>query len=174
MYGGTPADNIDRRLGLCGGTLTPTQVQTAPTMPGFVARPLNPDGTLPAPTSTTGLEDPRFRLAVAAAFGNVNLAPTAGETLYPIDLTKVTTTLSTVLNPVTTIGAAFGGGRIGSLTPWNPPDPLDPVMAAPTFPQPMYKPLYDRRPIGSCRASGSCRRTWRRWRIPTNASSRAT
>lgn len=146
VLGGTPSDNLDRRIGLTGGTLTPTQLQTAPTRPGFVARPLNPDGTLPPLTASTGPEDPRFRLALATAFGNINVAPAAGETLYPIDLGRVTTTLLGALDPSKTIGATFGGGRIGILSPWNPPDPLDPVMAAPSFPQPMYKPLYDLSP----------------------------
>jgi hypothetical protein len=33
--------------------------------------------------------------------------------------------------------------RLGIVPPWNPPDALDQVMAAPTFPQPMYEPLRD-------------------------------
>lgn len=36
--------------------------------------------------------------------------------------------------------------NIGALLGWKPPDPIQPIMAAPQFPQPMYAPLRDLSP----------------------------
>ena len=57
----------------------------------------------------------------------------------------MTAALSSSINPVTSIAATFGS-RIGVVVPWRPPDPLNPVMAAPTFSQPMYGPLFNLSP----------------------------
>jgi len=140
--GGSPADDLKRRIAARDGTLTPAQIHAAPPRPGFVAQALQPDGTIAPLPPSSAPEDPRFRTAVAAAFGDVNAAPAPGETLYPLDLARTAQVLQQAIDPVVTIGATFRE-RLGILTPWNPPDPLDPVMAAPTFSQPMYRPLYD-------------------------------
>jgi hypothetical protein len=80
---------------------------------------------LPPLVASAAPEDMRFRVAAAAAFGLVNTAPAPGE-LHPVDVAQ-TATLK----------------RVATLRAWNPPDALDPVMAAPSFAQPLYKPLYD-------------------------------
>ncbi|HEX3475963.1 MAG TPA: hypothetical protein VHT91_13145 [Kofleriaceae bacterium] len=140
--GGSPADDIKRRIAARDGTLTPAQIHAAPPRPGFVAQAVKPDGTIAPLPASSAPEDPRFRTAVAVAFGNANAAPAPGETLFSLDLGQTAQALRQAIDPVATIGATFRG-RLGIVTPWNPPDPLDPVMAAPAFSQPMYKPLYD-------------------------------
>jgi len=140
--GGSPGEDIQRRIAARDGTLTPQLIQSAPARPGFVAQALQPDGTIQPLPPSTAPEDTRFRVAVAAAFGAVNAAPAAGDTLYPLDATKALPAVVQAIDPAITIGATFRQ-RIGIITPWTPSDPLDPVMAAPTFSQPLYKPLFD-------------------------------
>jgi hypothetical protein len=142
QLGGSPADDIQRRIAVRNGSLTPQQLQSAPSRPGFVARALQPDGTLLPPPVSTAPEDPRFRAAVAQAFGIANATPAPGETLYSLPLAQAVPLVTQAIDPSVTIGATFRQ-RIGVVTPWTPPDPLDPIMAAPTFPQPLYKPLFD-------------------------------
>ncbi len=139
--GASPADDIDRRVAVRDGTLSPAQIQSAPARPGFVARSLAADGTLASLPQSSAPEDTRFRAAVAEAFGDIGAAPAARETLYPLDIVKAATTLAEAIHPATTIGATFAQ-RVAVATAWQPPDPLEPVMAAPTFPQPMYWPLF--------------------------------
>jgi hypothetical protein len=140
--GGSPGDDIRRRLAAREGTLTPQQILSAPPAVGFVAQELQPDGTLgPLPRSTAA-EDTRFRTAIAEAFTAVHATPGAGEVLRPIDVPAMAATVLTAIDPARTVGASLNQ-RLGILTPWHPPDPLDPVMAAPIFTQPLYKPLFD-------------------------------
>ncbi|MEO6773090.1 MAG: hypothetical protein ABI467_08705 [Kofleriaceae bacterium] len=140
--GSSPGGALAIRVGVRDRTLTPAQIQAAPQKRGFVARALQADGTLAPIPPSNAPEDPRFRAAAATAFGDVNAAPAAGETLTPVDLNAMASTIRTGLDPNRTIGATFGG-RLGVAVPFQPADPLDPVMAAPTFPQPMYQPLFD-------------------------------
>jgi len=140
--GGSPVDDMERRVAARDGTLTPLQIQSAPQRQGFVARELQPDGTLPPLPQSLGPEDTRFRDAVAAAFGGVNAPPKPGETLEPIDVTQAAKVLMQALHPAETIAATFKD-RLGTVPTWKPADALDPVMAGPTFPQPLYKPLLD-------------------------------
>jgi hypothetical protein len=72
-------------------------------------------------------------------------APPADPPLAPaLDLTALKTTVIARLNPAVTVPA-----RMGSIiampggVPWFPADPIEPIMAAPAFPQPMYQPLRD-------------------------------
>jgi hypothetical protein len=142
-----PAEDIGRRLALREGTLQPAQIQSAAPRPGFVAQELRVDGTMPPATAGMGPEDRRFRQAAIAAFGDINVAPRPGAGLRELSVASVTAQLRTALDPRLTVAATFAQRLV--LQPgvtWNPPDPIEPVMAAPTFSQPLYKPLYDLSP----------------------------
>jgi hypothetical protein len=85
-----------------------------------------------------------FRTASAnlfAAFAATAADPPPAPVL---DLAALKTTLMTRLDPATTVPR-----RVRSLLAfapgfsWAAADPLEPIMAAPTFPQPMYAPLRD-------------------------------
>jgi hypothetical protein len=85
-----------------------------------------------------------FRTATAnllAAFAATAADPPPAPVL---DLAALKTTLMTRLDPATTVPR-----RVRSLLTfapgfsWAAADPLEPIMAAPTFPQPMYAPLRD-------------------------------
>jgi hypothetical protein len=139
--GASPSDDLKRRIAARDGTLTSQQILAAPPAKGFVAAELLPDGTLPPATANSAPEDTRFRFALAAAFDGVNVTPTAGEVLRPINLDAVANVMKTALDPRVTVAASILR-RVGVTLPWHPPDPLDQVMAAPTFPQPLYRYLY--------------------------------
>jgi hypothetical protein len=140
--GGSPRDHLERRVALRDGTLTPQQIQAAPPRRGFVAQELSPDGAIRVLPTSTAPEDTRFRTATAALFGDVQAAPAPGDVLRTLDLRTTATALTAAIDPKTTVAASLRR-RVGVLPPWDPSDPLEPVMAAPAFPQPMYKPLFD-------------------------------
>ena len=60
-----------------------------------------------------------------------------------LDIAALSATVLSRLSPAATVAA-----RLGSIVrmpggPWYPADPLQPIMAAPSFPEPMYEPLRD-------------------------------
>jgi hypothetical protein len=140
--GGSPGDEVRLRLAVRNGALTPEQIKSARARPGFVAQELQPDGTVRPISSSSGAEDTRFRVAAATAFGEVNAAQAPGDVLRPIDMKTTEMALSAAIYPGSTVAATFRD-RLGVLTSQRQADPLDPVMAAPSFSQPMYKPLFD-------------------------------
>src|SRR5439155_18365439 len=82
-----------------------------------------------------------FRTA-ALALADREVSLGRGETYRRLALSTLRTTLIAATDPRATIPAAFAQRFTGMLTfAWNPPDPIDPVMAYPVFPQPMYAPL---------------------------------
>jgi hypothetical protein len=83
----------------------------------------------------------RFRIAASALWHGDMTIP-GGEVLHQLAMTAVRTSVAAAVDPSATIPAAILDRM--SLQPgftWNPPDPIEPVMAHPEFPQPMYKPL---------------------------------
>jgi hypothetical protein len=95
----------------------------------------------PGPPGADSPSMAAFREA-ALAIANRDLTPQNAEPLRQLDTSGLRTTLVAALDPRTTIPAGLGT----RLTPrdgfaWAPRDPLDPIMAAPEFPQPMYAPL---------------------------------
>jgi len=85
-----------------------------------------------------------FRGATAAVFAAFAGAPADPPPAPVLDLAALKSTLMTRLDPATTVPRrvrsllAFAPGLS-----WTAPDPLEPIMAAPAFPQPMYAPLRD-------------------------------
>jgi hypothetical protein len=132
--------------GLVTGTMTPGTIAAAPQLPGFG---ITPAGTAPAagPAPNSGPDSAAaaaFRGAVGAVFGYTSALPADPPGAPALDLGALQTTLMTRLDPVTTVPRRTNA-RI-TLPPsitWRPLDPLEPIMAAPVFPQPMYVPLRD-------------------------------
>lgn len=107
---------------------------------------------LPPAADPLGLSDQeppsmaRFRAAAVALAGR-SVAAADGEIIRRLDMTAVRTAVAAAVDPAAAIPAALLD-RL-TLAPgftWNPPDPIEPVMAHPEFPQPMYKPLAARSP----------------------------
>jgi hypothetical protein len=59
-----------------------------------------------------------------------------------LDLEGIKATLLKTLNPDVTVSARISA-RLEKPPAWKPEDPLEPIMVAPEFPTPMYKPLAD-------------------------------
>src|SRR5262249_10178900 len=107
-----------------------------------------PERSSPSPREATGgtnADSPSarsFREASADLFGRLRapverLAPPA-----PVDLEEIQRRLFSALDPNITIATAVRSRlQIAPSVPWRPADPLEPVMAAPTFKQAMYEPL---------------------------------
>jgi hypothetical protein len=142
-----PVADLNRRVALNNGTLTASQIEAAPARPGFVPKEYGGALPTPAPVAAIGAADSpsgaKFRAAAAAMFTDFQAAPAAGPVLQTVDLASIRSTIVTALDPKLTVAASYRQ-RL-TLAPglvWQPLDPIEPIMAAPSFPDPMYKPLY--------------------------------
>jgi hypothetical protein len=107
------------------------------TAPG-VAEPPGPPG--PADSAQAA----SFRSATSDLFTDFQALPLNPAPLPSLDLTALRTTVLTSVDPVTTVPARVQGlMTLATRLAWTPIDPLEPIMAAPSFPQPMYAPLRD-------------------------------
>jgi hypothetical protein len=131
------------------GTLTPDAIESVPPRVTFVPSETPPDGTAPPATGPAAAAEraaaARFRLAAVEAFAAVSTAPFEPPPLTSARLGQLQDKLSVNLHPDTTFAAGLRGRlKIPPLVGRQPgTDPLEPVMAAPIFPQAMYKPLAD-------------------------------
>jgi hypothetical protein len=135
------------------GTLTAEQVREVPIPAAFTLRevvraPSSGTATAPAPPLPTAAEAAAsavaFRAAAAELIGQVRQPPIARAPLVPADLTELRGKILAALDPALTIERPLL--RRLSAAPSllrQASDALDPVMAAPDFPQPMYQPLRD-------------------------------
>jgi len=97
-------------------------------------------------TTTAGADSPDatlLREAAAAMLDAVHSVPVDPGVPAELDLVALSTTVIGRLDPRDTVPA-----RISSMVatvggPWFAADPIEPIMAAPSFPQPMYEPLRD-------------------------------
>jgi hypothetical protein len=86
----------------------------------------------------------RFRAAAGGALAAVHAAPADPPLAAALDLAALSATVLTRLAPATTVPARMGSViRLPGGAAWFAADPLEPIMAAPAFPQPMYIPLRD-------------------------------
>ena len=115
--------------------------------PAFVPKewPTTPTATAPLPAGTT--ESPsaaRFRAAAGAVFAEFQAPVAPGPVLQTVDLAAIRSKIVTALDPAVTIAATFRQRLVLARgLPWSYADPLEPVMAAPTFGDSMYVPLYN-------------------------------
>ncbi len=145
--------DAETKIALRDGKLTPAIIQNAPVAPGFTPVVTAPDAAGPVvptspPAATTGSADSpaalAFRQAASKLFTELNVPPAPGLELKQVDLTQIREKIKTALDPRTTFTAAIKDKAIlGSGIIWEPDDPIDEIMIAPDFPQPMYEPLAD-------------------------------
>jgi hypothetical protein len=139
-------------------SLTQAAAAAAPPATTFtVATPpsgLGGDGTLqvgsesgPPVTSPSTGDSPAgalFRTAAGALLAAVHTIPADPPLAPALDISALSSTVLSRLNPAVTVPARIAGIiHMASGAPWYAADPLEPIMAAPTFPQPMYAPLRD-------------------------------
>ena len=107
-----------------------------------------PAGTAPpASPGVTGADSAAaaaFRAATTDLFTYTQAQPPDPPVAARLDLSALKTTLLARLDPEVTVPRrALSLVAISSRLQWRPPDPIEPIMAAPEFPQPMYAPLRD-------------------------------
>jgi hypothetical protein len=140
--------DIDRRAALRDSTLTGDDVRAAPAAPGFVPMEAPLTGaprTLPA---ASGEHPPSLELTEAfresaARLFDRNRAPVEPlRVLTEVNLATLRSTLKEKLDPRMTIATSYRTRfRLDASVVWTPEDPIEPIMAAPEFPQPMYRDL---------------------------------
>ena len=141
---------LSRRCAPGAGGLTlatisdPDVVAEAPPQPGFHLE------DSPAPTGVPAGSDSPEAAGFREAAGRLAeaLLPTRFEEpeAEPADLGGLSASLLEGLDPELTVPARTASiVLVTDLLGWQPPedDPIEPIMAAPEFPQPMYEPLRD-------------------------------
>jgi hypothetical protein len=126
---------------------TPQAVAAAAPNPAFS---VTSAGTAPAAGPTAGADSAQaaaFRSATADLFAGLLDVPVDPPPAPPLELATLKTTLMARLDPVGTVPRrALSLLKFTSRLQWTAIDPLEPIMAAPEFPQPMYAPLRDLSP----------------------------
>jgi hypothetical protein len=144
------AVDLGRRVAVRDGALGGGLVRDAAVPPSYVPTEA-PAGGAPRtlPTGTPGAQPtPEVAAALKGAFATMldRMAPPAEplRVVEPAPLTALAATLAQKLSPALTIAQAYAGRyQLARSAAWQPDDPLEPILAAPEFPQPMYKPLAD-------------------------------
>lgn len=126
--------------------LTPGALAAAPPAPEFHPGQAGKDS--PPPTGAVGPDSPeaqRFRSAATRLAETLQMPTPEPPAPKPVDLPGLSETVLQRLNPATTIPARVARLiHIDERLQWDKRgDPLDTIMAAPEFPQPMYRPLRD-------------------------------
>ena len=105
--------------------------------------PHSPPVTDPPAASPPALAPTAFRDAVVALMAQLSVAPAPGVQMQMLDLDGLHNTLLALLHPQNTVEAPLKN-QLGTV-PAGPrrADPIEPVMAAPSFPQAMYRSLTD-------------------------------
>ncbi len=123
---------------------TAAAVSQVPPRPGFQ---ITTPGTSVAAAGSGGADSAQaaaFRKATSQVFADYQLLPENPAPLPALDIATLHSTILTRIDPVTTIPKRIQGLlTISEHLAWQPADPLEPIMAAPDFPQPMYAPLRD-------------------------------
>lgn len=117
----------------------------APSLP--IVNLLTPAPSAPSSPAGSGGDSPSalaFRQAATALSQHLNTPVAPGRILKPINITQLGEKVILALDPRVTIAESVRRRLIlSSGLVWEPEDPLEPIMAAPEFPQPMYEPLRD-------------------------------
>ena len=112
-----------------GPAIHPIEPPVTPSV--FVAPPTNP---VPGATA-------EFIQATGELMSQLAQPPAAGTVWVEADLDAATAAIQTTLDPIRTIEQPLVAQLIGVDSGPRRTDPLEQVMAAPMFPQPMYAPL---------------------------------
>ncbi|MFN8648102.1 MAG: hypothetical protein U0104_15155 [Gemmatimonadales bacterium] len=139
------------RVALRDGTLTGDLLRETPPAPSYAPAAAPATGAPPTlPTVPAGAAAPpageviAVREALATMFDRMQPPAEPLRTLAAKDLPALSQTLAMRLEPSRTIAQAFAGRyQLAPGMHFQPADPLEPLLAAPEFPQPMYRPLAD-------------------------------
>jgi hypothetical protein len=134
-------------------SLKPDSIAALPAKPEFVVTAPGSarfTGTAPAATGSAAVDSPdakAFRAALMP-WTTALQAPTPDPPLAPaLDLAHLQTTVLARIHPAVTVPARLASLiRLNDKIRWIPPDPIQPIMAAPSFPQPVYAEVRDLSP----------------------------
>jgi hypothetical protein len=141
-----PPPPPDPAQNLRGSKFTPEVIAAIPPRTAFQITPPGVllTGTAAGPESAAGKA---FRDATTDLFTYAQAQPVDPPLAPALELASVKTTLMARLDPITTVPRrALSLISLTSRVKWQPVDPIEPIMAAPEFPQPMYAPLRDLSP----------------------------
>ena len=124
--------------------LTPATFASAAPLPAFaVTAPGAPKATVASAGSVDSPQANAFRTASTSFSAALSVAQPVDAVRPALDLAAMQTTLLERLDPTVTIPKRLASVIDVSRLGWRPPDPIQPIMAAPTFDTPMYAPLRD-------------------------------
>ena len=130
------------------GALTAATVESAPPRADFIAtESTGLTAAAPQPAvAARGVGDSTsavaFRSAASAMLAHVAADVVPREPLQAAPLSQLRNKLMAALDPRLTVGLATNANlQIADSVIWQPVDPVEPVIAGPDFPQPMYQPL---------------------------------
>ena len=121
--------------------------QTIAAVPPATAFGIVPAGTT-SPIASSGTVDTaaaaKFRVATSDYFTYLQAVPVDPPQAAALDLVSLRSILMLRLDPATTVPRRINSLiNLSPFLPWKPLDPIAPIMAAPSFDQPMYAPLRD-------------------------------
>jgi hypothetical protein len=145
---GSALQNAAASGGLRMSGFTPQAVAQTPARPNFaVAAAGTTPGTAGTATGADSAQAAAFRAATADLFTQFQGIPADPPPQPALDLVALKTTLLARLDPAVTVPRrALSLMSLSPWLPWKPLDLIEPIMAAPEFPQPMYVPLRDLSP----------------------------
>jgi hypothetical protein len=124
--------------------LTPQAIASVPARSDFV---IVPAGT-PMPTAPSASADSAqaaaFRRATSDVFAAYHALPSNKPMAPALDVARLSQTILQRVDPRVTVPARLSALiTVGTRLGWKPVDPLEPLLVAPNFSQPMYAPLRD-------------------------------
>ncbi len=128
------------------GFPTGTDITNQPGMGSFepVAEDaLIPTGSAPSPSGTDNVNAEKMRRAMQALFDLLGQRPAPSQELIKLKIGDAVGKLKVGLSPETTIAKAFAKRLATNGITRDPGDDLEPIMAAPEFPQPMFETLQE-------------------------------
>lgn len=130
-------------------SLKPDNISAIPGRPQFA---VTVPGTTPLSATTTAAAvdspDAKAFRAALLPWTTALQAPAPDPPLAPaLDLAQLQTTVLSRIDPAVTVPARIASlVRLSDKIKWSPPDPIQPIMAAPSFPQPVYAKVRDLSP----------------------------
>ncbi len=144
---------VERLTGSSGeavtvAAFTPEHVNAVPARPDFIIT--NP-GAKVVSSASAGATDSADAAAFRSALSSWTTALQAAipDPAPPprLDLAQLRGTMLSRIDPAVTVPARLASlVRLGAALPWKPADPIQPIMAAPVFPQPVYADVRDLSP----------------------------
>ncbi len=128
--------------------LTPEVIESAPPRPDFKLQTLWSDlGSPQARPVTPGQDSPEakeFRQAASELQKRLLMPKDIPITKKPVDIASLHGKVLAAIDPSVTIAASLKRRlKVAESFHWSPEDPIEPILAAPTFPQAMYEALRD-------------------------------